>query len=81
MKAAVRKIAAPTASCHSSRRRKYWERSRLSSARMASRMILTLVASWLRWEMEVMRGIVPVAVAVVEEEEKEEAPPWVDVPG
>jgi hypothetical protein len=31
--------------------------------------------------MEVMRGIVPVAVAVVEEEEKEEAPPWVDVPG
>jgi len=31
--------------------------------------------------MEVVRGIVPVAVAVVEGEEKEEAPPWVDVPG
>jgi hypothetical protein len=36
---------------------------------MASRMILTLVASWLRWEMEVLRGMVPVAVAVEEEEE------------
>ena len=35
-------------------------------------MVLTLLASWERWEMEVLRGMVPVAVAVVEEEEEEE---------
>jgi hypothetical protein len=30
---------------------------------MASRISFTLLASWLRWEMEVLRGMEPEAVA------------------